>query len=49
MNIGETLKYLRENKNYTKKALAEGIVSVSFYSQVESGKSSITIELFLNC
>ncbi|MFD1902754.1 helix-turn-helix domain-containing protein [Enterococcus termitis] len=46
MNIGETLKYLRENKNYTKKALAEGIVSVSFYSQVESGKSSITIELF---
>ncbi|WP_086348857.1 helix-turn-helix domain-containing protein [Candidatus Enterococcus clewellii] len=46
MEIGETLRYLRENKHYTKKAVADGIVSISFYSQVEQGNSSITIELF---
>lgn len=46
MEIGETLRYLRENKHYTKKSVADGIVSISFYSQVEQGNSSITIELF---
>ena len=47
MEIGKTLKYLRTNKNFTKKALATGIMSPSFYTRIENGDNSVTIELFL--
>lgn len=47
MNIGQTLKNLRTNKNLSKKELSEGIITPSFYSRIENGDSSITIELFL--
>ncbi|WP_079504807.1 helix-turn-helix domain-containing protein [Mesobacillus jeotgali] len=43
--IGVRLKEIRKEKNMTLKELAEGAgVSISFLSQVERGKSSVTLE-----
>lgn len=43
--IGVTLKNLRKERNMTLKGLAEQTdVSISFLSQVERGKSSVTLE-----
>ncbi|WP_144511877.1 helix-turn-helix domain-containing protein [Bacillus sp. FJAT-22090] len=44
-SIGQTLKDLRKERNLTLKSLAELTdVSISFLSQVERGKSSVTLE-----
>lgn len=43
--LGEQLKKIRKEKKLTLKALSEGAgVSISFLSQVERGKSSVTLE-----
>ena len=43
--IGSRLKELRKQQKMTLKELAEGAgVSISFLSQVERGKSSVTLE-----
>ncbi|WP_257348696.1 helix-turn-helix domain-containing protein [Pseudalkalibacillus decolorationis] len=43
--VGVTLKRLRKERNLTLKGLAEQTgVSISFLSQVERGKSSVTLE-----
>lgn len=43
--VGEQLKKIRKEKKMTLKDLAEGAgVSISFLSQVERGKSSVTLE-----
>lgn len=43
--VGEQLKRIRKEKKMTLKEVAEGAgVSISFLSQVERGKSSVTLE-----
>ncbi|MFJ7887102.1 helix-turn-helix domain-containing protein [Lysinibacillus xylanilyticus] len=43
--LGETLKRIRKEKQYTLKMLASKTgVSISFLSQVERGKSNVTLE-----
>ncbi|KRN56598.1 helix-turn-helix domain-containing protein [Carnobacterium divergens] len=46
MNIGGTLKKIREAKNLTQKEVSEDILSLSFYNKIENDKNSLTIELF---
>lgn len=41
---GMTFKHIRENKGFTKKEIAEGIVSVQFLTKFEKGESDITVE-----
>ena len=44
-SIGEKMKSLRKERKLTLKSLAEQTgVSISFLSQVERGKSSVTLE-----
>lgn len=44
-SIGKKLKLLRKERKLTLKSLAEQTgVSISFLSQVERGKSSVTLE-----
>ncbi|MGX7418847.1 Rgg family transcriptional regulator [Carnobacterium gallinarum] len=46
MDIGNTLKRIREAKNFTQKEISEGILSLSFYNKIENGKNSLTVQLF---
>lgn len=44
MMIGEHFKVVRNSKNLTQEQMAAGIVNRSFYSRVENGSSSITVD-----
>lgn len=45
MNIGKTLKFIRENKGLSQREFCKGVISNSFYSKVESEKSHISAGL----
>src|SRR5690625_3968964 len=46
-NYGETFRTIREQKGYTMKQVAEGIVSISFLSKFERGDSEISLSSFI--
>ena len=48
MGHGEFIKKIRQEKHFTQKELAEGILSKNFLSKFERGESKITSEIFLN-
>ncbi|MGY3778379.1 helix-turn-helix domain-containing protein [Isobaculum melis] len=41
-NIGTTLKYLRESRGFSQRAVSNGIVDYSYYSRIENNKNNIT-------
>lgn len=46
-NYGETFRTIREQKGYTMKRVAKGIVSISFLSKFERGDSDISLTSFV--
>jgi len=46
-SYGETFRKIREEKGYSMKQVAEGIVSISFLSKFERGDSDISLSLFV--
>ena len=43
---GETIRIIREQKGYTIRQIAEGILSISFLSKFERGDSDISVSYF---
>src|SRR5699024_8257580 len=46
-SYGETFRKIREEKGYSMKQVAEGVVSISFLSKFERGDSDISLSLFV--
>lgn len=46
-NIGESFRELRQERGFTLKSLSDGIVSFSYLSKFEKGKSQITLVNFI--
>lgn len=46
-NIGESFRELRQERGFTLKTMSEGIISYSYLSKFEKGKSQITVENFI--
>ena len=46
-SIGESFRLLRKERGYTLKTMSEGIVSFSYLSKFEQGKSDITLSTFM--
>ena len=44
MTIGEQLREIRDSLNLTQTQMCAGVVTESFYSRVENGKSEINID-----
>ncbi len=44
MTIGERLREIRDSMNLTQTEMCAGVVTESFYSRVENGKSEINID-----
>ena len=46
-SVGESFRLLRKERGYTLKTMSEGIVSFSYLSKFEKGKSDITLSTFV--